>query len=234
MQVGYDLSATCSIHVQLAVSNYAFPLFPLPSESDLDDPEEFKVAKFYFWFGLKCVVGHAGWTNGIKLYTTISRAKTTWNNTMPLAHPTSESFFLLMWENYHKRFTAQLEYCKQNKVLKVPDRTKPTKDLDIHHSLYTSQDGGQCKFGGWSAQGITRFNAIYTQLTTAKYVDPTNILTSEIKPEWHAWEQKLLDKMRAEWGIVAATPEAQRRNRAGIAAPQVAVPPPAPLGGGFI
>lgn len=81
--------------------------------------------------------------------------------------PSDEAFGLLLYENYIEKWIAVAAE-EKNKNKDAPaaeqDNRNKKKGTERRRGKYTgaeSKTGQQCKFGGWSADGIRRFNALY-------------------------------------------------------------------------
>ena len=194
---------------------------------DLENPEEWKAMKFYWEVILGRIAGCKGWEDGDKHYTTISRAVFPHENdgNKKLFDVSTEAFALLSWENNYQRWNEQLKWLAQHpNAIKIPQRVKANKHWAIFKSLYTDQDKGQQKYGGWSKQGIIRFNKIYDDLLHAKHEDPKKPTFENIKADWHEMEEAILEKLRDELGIEALNKEGEKKRRKGKGTPAEAEP----------
>ena len=172
--------------------------------------------KFYSEVVLGRIAGSKGWEEGDRHYTTISRAVFPHDKTgnMKLIDVSMEAFAVLLWENNHFRWTAQLQWLKEHPgATKIPDRIKANKHLDIFKGKYTNQDKGQAKFGGWSTAGLERYNKIYDDICASKYTDPKTPTYETINKDWHDAEEAMLEKLRAELGISSFSKEGERKRR---------------------
>ena len=138
--------------------------------------------KFYWEVVLGRITGSKGWEEGDRHYTTISRAVFPYDNdsSKKLIDVSMEAFAVVLWENNLYRWQAQLQWLVDNPTpTKIPKRVKENKHLDIFKGKYTNQDKGQAKFGGWSPEGLTRYNEIYDDIVACKYVKGTTKPTFE-------------------------------------------------------
>jgi hypothetical protein len=95
-------------------------------------------------------------------------------------------------------------------VPKIPEKCSANKGWPIWHSLYTDQEGGQQKYGGWSMAGIMANNTFLTQYRQAKYVDGKG---GALKPEWDELEQTFLTKLQQELGLTAVAPQKGKKRK---------------------
>ena len=174
-------------------------------EVNLDDPVEYQKAKWYMTKIIPKITGYAGYSDTDHCYIVLSEARWPVDPDKLLMHPYTEPFGVVLIENHFKRWIAQREMFRDKPELagKMPKRTKENKTLDIFQSEYSTQDGGQKKFGGWGKTGLGRFNALVTKYVQAKYIDPEN--PGEIKKSWRDWEMNFMKKLREEEGITAKT-----------------------------
>jgi len=204
-----------AIVFQLQIDPTNMLRLPILREVDLGVPEEYEAFKFYWEQGLSRVAGVKGWDDNDRHYTIISRAR--WphgSGDDRMFNVSTEAFFQVLWENNYDRWCAQIEWLKVNKGKKLPKRNKENKDEPMFKGLYTNQDGGQQRMGGWSIQGIERFNEIYDLIVAAKYTDPDKPDDkSGIHPGWNLVETNFLARIRTELGIVAINAQQERNNR---------------------
>ena len=182
----------------------------------MDNAEEWTKMKFYWEVVLGRVAGSKGWEEGDRHFTTISRAvfphDSSGNKT--LMDVSMEAFAVLLWESNHFRWTAQLKWHQEHPELnRIPKRVTANKHLDIFKAKYTSQDKGQAKFGGWSPEGLERYNVIYDDICASKYTDPKKPTQDTINEDWHAVEEAMLEKIRDELGISSSSKEGEKKRR---------------------
>ena len=141
---------------------------------------------FCWFFGvfLECVCGARVW-GVLKFSELVSHARQKGTN-MKAVTVSDEAFALLLLENYRTKWFAQAR--KEKKMIeseesendrKMParrdhNRNVATKARDeeneeeeeaegtrVTRGLYTGVKTGKCKFGGWSREGMKRFNELY-------------------------------------------------------------------------
>jgi hypothetical protein len=87
----------------------------------------------------------------------------------------SEALILLTIDNNHNKWPAMHKWLKDNKDKKLPRRTKNNKNnpdfQPLFESKYTTADGGQKPFGGWSVQGKKLFIKLKKQIKEARKQD---------------------------------------------------------------
>lgn len=147
-----------------------------------------------------------GWDERERHYTTISEAVFPADPAKKNFHISTEAFLVLLWENCRDKWQACLQWLANpaNRGQKLPKRTKTNKHMDIFQSRYTTQDGGQQRMGGWTPEGITRYNEIFRLIEQAKY-DNLGEPNQAIKPAYLALEQDFLRRLHAKLGLHAAT-----------------------------
>lgn len=155
-----------------------------------------------------------GWNENQRHYQTPSRStyvRDGENVPRPLFHDGHEPFLAVLYANHHDRWVNQLEWLHENPdAPKIPDKSAENKGWPIWHSLYTDQEGGQQKYGGWSTAGIAAFNTFITQHKEAKYVNGDG---GAIKPEWDQFEQTFLAKLQQDLGLAAVAPQKGKKRK---------------------
>lgn len=191
-------------------------LLPPIRDVDLDNRVEYEANKFYWERGLSRVAGVLGWDEQERHYCMISRAR--WPHAdggdIRMFNPSTEAFYQLLWENNYDRWCAQIQWMRDHPGEKLPTRTSANKNQPMFKGLYTNQDGGQQRMGGWTMAGIERYNAIYDLIVNAKYKNPENpVDRNGIKSNWSTIESNFLQRLRAELGIEAENAQQERNNR---------------------
>ena len=107
--------------------------------------------KAFFWFFDKyivCVSGKRLW-GAKKVVELVSKAKDNdggRNNVV--VTKSDEAFALLIFGNYEQKWKSQRETLANN------------GNLQRMKGKYTGRASGHCKYGGWNAKGIRRFNEL--------------------------------------------------------------------------
>lgn len=148
--------------------------------------------EWYWQVGLSRISGAAGWDEREMYFHTILEAKSPFDKSKQLFHPSTEAFLVLLWENSRDRWVAAFKHDDDHPEDKNPDRTAKNKHLPMFNSKYTTQDGGQQKFGGWKAAGIKRFNELHTMIKDIRE-----------KPEFKEFEKNFLAHLRLKHGYTA-------------------------------
>ena len=75
-----------------------------------------------------------------------------------------KAFALRMYENYIDKWTKQ----GTNEVSKEDEQPGELvqKGQEVIRGMFTVQNSGNCKYGGWSHAGMERFNDLYDFLRT--------------------------------------------------------------------
>jgi hypothetical protein len=115
----------------------------------------------FFWFYgtfLECVCGKRNWGRQ-KQHQRISEAtdKGSQAKTVTIS---DEAFALLIFENYIDKWISTSADDMQDAGLveaDMPGRRKQPR----HRGKFTSKKSGHCKYGGWSREGMARFNELY-------------------------------------------------------------------------
>ena len=128
-------------------------LFTIEELCKLRRAETEREKEAFFWFFgefLSCVVGKRQWS-AHKKYQLISQATMT-GSSDKLVTISDEAFALLMYENYFDKWTTQANATAAGSV---------QRERKAIRGKYTVQNSGTCKYGGWSIDGMNRFNDLY-------------------------------------------------------------------------
>jgi hypothetical protein len=135
-------------------------------------------------------VGSSKWKDNTKYYNTICGAlRSDCEATVPLVTPQDEAFLVLSTENHLQRWDDEFNKRKE-------------EDKKDHNGLYTSTKTGQNQYGGWSEQGLEKFNH-YVQINTNARNDAN----------CEQVEKDCLQKLREKQGIVASNAEEHIRQK---------------------
>ena len=143
---------------------------------------------FCWFFGefLECVCGARFW--GVLKFTELVSEARQKDTNMKAVTVSDETFALLLLENFRTKWFGQAR--KQKKKLESEesenDRTMPARcdhnrnvaakprdeeneeeeegEATRIRGLYTGVKTGKCKFGGWSREGMKRFNELYNHV----------------------------------------------------------------------
>ena len=151
--------------------------------------------KAFFWFFgtfLECVCGRRNWGKLVKCTALVSQAKDKDGGPNRVVTKSDEAFALLIFENYVNKW-------KMQKAVPVDDANANNAGADEREATiqkqprqtgtYTGQKSGHCKYGGWSHDGMVRFNELYKLV-----VDDRACLQAE------AMEKELREFCRSEYG----------------------------------
>jgi hypothetical protein len=142
------------------------------------------------------VVGAVEWTQKIRPFTTISNAIRQ-NTTKPLISSSDEAFLVLTVANCIQRWT---EECKEDEKRPKNERKEKSKNVN---GIFTKCDSGQCKYGGWNAEGMKYYNDL---------VEKSNAARED--PRCKEVEEACLEHIRRREGITAKSwAEHVRRKR---------------------
>lgn len=170
--------------------------------------------KFYVTLLVNKVTGYENFTENEYCYSIMSSVPWLSDPNKLMLHPITEPYMMILIENHFVRWQNQRRWHRQHPAEQtLPKRTTANKTMDIFVSKYSTQDGGQKRWGGWGAAGIGRFNQLVGEYVQAKYEDPANPGT--IKAAWVAWERSFLTKLKAELGLQGNNAQEERRLRAG-------------------
>jgi hypothetical protein len=149
-------------------------LFTIEELCKLRRAETEREKEAFFWFFgefLACVVGKRQWS-AHKQYQLISQATMT-GSSDKLVTISDEAFALLMYENYFDKWTTQANAQEGQSV---------QRERKVIRGKYTLQNSGTSKYGGWSHDGMKRFNYLY------------NLVEEDRKsPQAPAMEKEFLD-----------------------------------------
>jgi hypothetical protein len=122
-------------------------------------PREIDAFHWFFCEFLECVCGRKLW-GAAKFITEVSKA--TLNNASPakIVTRSDEAFGLLLFENYRDKWLAMAEDAKEPAVADGGDKKKKT---ERRRGKFTgaNEKTGQCKWGGWTTEGMKRFNELF-------------------------------------------------------------------------
>ena len=149
--------STCETAGRMIVVDKTIPAFKeqgkeLFTIEELWAETEREKEAFFWFFGefLSCVVGKRQWT-AHKQYQQISQATMT-GSSDKLVTISDEAFALLIYENYFDKWTTQANAQAAQSV---------QRERKVIRGKYTVQNSGTCKYGGWSHDGMKRFNYLY-------------------------------------------------------------------------
>ena len=149
------------------------------------------------------------WCGPVRYYTTISEAVTrdSRNSEKPkkLITASTEAFLVLLYENCHAKWKYIFEEQKKNPKFKYDRKNAKVK------ALYTEQDGGQKKHGGWKAEGLKRFNELKKAIKEAQdkaYKDQAAVDEAHDDPNTHP---PLVDYFQVETDCLAALRKANKK-----------------------
>ena len=177
-------------------------------EIHLADVEETAVFAWYWHHLLQADAGCADWGPKVTKTTTISNARCKEYPDKKAVTLATEAFVVLVYENCRDKWVGIRDYFRDNPTeKKLPQRTKDNKDLAYNKSKYTDQNLGQQPFGGWTSDGLERFNAIKKLIKDAKKTGDhvkleTDYLAMVIKAEPQQVDKKTKKKMTKKRKIV--------------------------------
>ena len=139
---------------------------------------------YYWFFGtfIECVCGKKAWGKA-KFIHLISRAKVNNATTERIVTVSDEAFALLLIENYIEKWTAAYEATKEQVNEVEYDARGRKKAAQRRRGKYTGATAktGHCKFGGWTKEGMVRFNELYNM-----------VLEDRASPQAEKMERELL------------------------------------------
>jgi len=176
---------------------------------DMNIPEEVKVFKWYWEDCIGKVAGvQNGWNEHVKHYTIISKAKLPGDETKPLVPANSEAFLLLVYENCHDKWVKHIEWYDKNPCTKMPNRNSTEKakqeNAGLFDTKFTTQDGGQMKYGGWKDGGLQK----YVEYTKAINDRKKNHMAKYLKVE-----TDFLKQLRQELGLESESIQEERSRK---------------------
>ncbi len=164
---------------------------------------------WYLERGISKVVGCNNYNDRTRKWIPLSQCKIRGEGGQELLlHDSDEPFYVVLYHNHYQRWIYQMEWMRDHPSAKnIPKRGEDNKNEPyLVHSLYTIQNGGQQRLGGWNKAGITKYNELYTAYVQAKYnLEPAGNLRSakpeNIKPEWIQFEMDFLVKLREKLNV---------------------------------
>lgn len=164
------------------------------------------------------ILGYKGWTEAHQKGFCISLKPWTEDKSYKQLHPTDEPFAVVLFLNHRERYINQCAWFMAGNT-KLPRKGEQGYDEAKYKcSRYTNAKGGWQKYGGWTDDGVKKFNELVQLYCTAKYEtpEPDKIATSAIKKGFLEWEEKVRvlikkhydgDKVAAAAATGAAAPD---------------------------
>ena len=121
---------------------------------DIETDEDYKIFMYYCEEFLGKMVGASEWSIKTCCFTTISGAIRQNTNDIPLISPSDEAFAVLVVDNCMDRWDNE----DKDGGARTVDAPKAKKT--VANGKYTATDGGQSKYGGWSPEGLKKFNEL--------------------------------------------------------------------------
>ena len=121
---------------------------------DIETDEDYKIFMYYCEEFLGKMVGASEWSVKTRCFTTISGAIRQNTNDIPLISPSDEAFAVLVVDNCMDRWDNE----DKDGGARTVDAPKAKKT--VANGKYTATDGGQSKYGGWSPEGLKKFNEL--------------------------------------------------------------------------
>lgn len=155
---------------------------------------------WYWTKALTKVVSAKKWCAEVFYYTTILKAKVDMSNkdSKALFTVSHEAMICLVWENNFEKWQEQYKW--------KTDLANHGQKMPIMPGKWTTSTEGQAEWGGWSAEGLSKYNELKQAIRGARKGQVESI---------HAFEEKFLAKLRKQAGIDCDTHDDQTRmNRA--------------------
>ena len=123
---------------------------------------ERELQAFYWFFGtyLECVCGRRYWGKQ-KTRQLISEAREPGGRGR-IVTKSDEAFALLMFENYIDKWKSLPPVDDEAEDSDSEQGQRKKKAKPRQRGAYTATKSGHCKYGGWSHEGIARFNELYS------------------------------------------------------------------------
>jgi hypothetical protein len=153
----------------------------------------------WYWDDLlPAVAGNIYWREGIRHFMTISMA----NHKNKMCIPCStEAMCVLIYENCVDKWVAIFNFKEGERGKKIPKKKDDPLSSQFK-AKYSDAASGQAKYGGWSNQGLLRFNTIKDKI-------------KEGREEEHvpALEVAMLQHLKKKHGKPEDTAEDARKKR---------------------
>lgn len=129
----------------------------------------------WYWDHLvPCVAGKKYWGPATRHYQLMKTAVDPENNNKYFVPPSTEAFVVVSYENFHRRWTLQYQWYKENPGQKW-DKELEFKEQSYRPLYSDSYRGGRGSdkknFGGWSTTGKNQF-IYYKEMIAAARIDP--------------------------------------------------------------
>jgi hypothetical protein len=159
--------------------------------------------KAFFWFFdsfLECVCGASVWNNA-KTKQLISEARDTSGS--KVVSVSDEAFALLLIDNYLEKWktrageedTARIEPVGAGAAATATEGENTRRKQTKTAGKYTGKAQGQCKWGGWSSEGIKQFNFLRKLVKVDREADKN----CELEPK--RMEKLLMDFCQTKAGV---------------------------------
>ena len=161
------------------------------------DPENKEDMENFMWYWetiLPKMVGKSNWGDKNCYYSTISKAKTNEIKPKMVITFSSEAMICAIWDNNIDKWPELYDWTK------LPENSG--KDQPNWNGKYTSSDGGQSEWGGWSTDGLEAFNDYAKQIKAGRQS------VRCLKLEEHT-----LQKLRERVGIVSSNHNATTKRK---------------------
>lgn len=132
------------------------------------------------------VAGKERWGYNIRNYGTITGHTYPDDPSKRYITSSDEALAVLLYENMSKRLPYVAECMKHKR--------KPDVDHEDYQSKWSDPAAGQCKWGGWNAEGRKRFNQLQTAISRAKR-----------QPQVAGLEKKFLGMLQTKYNIGTKT-----------------------------
>lgn len=154
---------------------------------------------WYYDKWLPVAAGKHWWGPSTRYYSLVTAKVMVLNETKPSVSQTSEAFGLLVLDNYWKKWTAIVQWHKDNPDQEVP---KKAPDNAPFKAKWSQASNGQVKYGGWDPEAYVAFEAHQQAVEDHRAQDKRNDLRHETL---------VYEKLRQRHNILEDQPGKKRR-----------------------
>ena len=119
------------------------------------------------------VAGHSSWGPNKRHHGLLSFHKEDPNDkdAIPYVSASDEAFLAVLWMNCYNKWAYKAECSRNN--------TEPDANHEAMQTPYTNAKGGQKRFGGWTADGIKKFDDLKAKIDKNRYKQEKYVVAVE-------------------------------------------------------
>jgi hypothetical protein len=134
---------------------------------DIQSENDMELMQWYWEVLLPKMIGAREWDVSVRYYTTISKARDAEDSKERLITVSDEAMCLLIWENCYDRWMTEWNWEQHQKTC-TEEPTEKKEKKPKWAGKFTNSDLGQCRWGGWKAEGYQAFNEYHNLVRDAR------------------------------------------------------------------